>query len=43
VIHHSLVANTVTHIAVQEQLSGKVFDWMEKVSDGQYQAGSTAE
>lgn len=26
----------VTHIAVQEALDGKVVEWMEKVSDGQY-------
>jgi hypothetical protein len=25
-----------THIAIQEQLHGKVVDWMEKVSDEQY-------
>jgi hypothetical protein len=28
----------VTHIAIQEQLNGKVIDWMEKVSDEQYEA-----
>jgi hypothetical protein len=27
----------MTHIAVQERLNGKVVDWMEKVSDVQYQ------
>jgi quercetin dioxygenase-like cupin family protein len=27
----------MTHIAIQEQLNGKVVDWMEKVSDQQYQ------
>lgn len=27
----------MTHIATQEQLDGKVVDWMEKVSDAQYQ------
>jgi quercetin dioxygenase-like cupin family protein len=26
----------MTHIAIQEQLNGKVVDWMEKVSDVQY-------
>lgn len=26
----------MTHIAIQEQLGGKVVDWMEKVSDEQY-------
>jgi hypothetical protein len=28
----------MTHIAIQEQLDGKVVDWMEKVSNEQYQA-----
>jgi hypothetical protein len=28
------------HIATQEQLDGKVVEWMEQVSDEQYQAGS---
>jgi quercetin dioxygenase-like cupin family protein len=27
----------MTHIAVQEALNGKVVDWMEKVSDEEYQ------
>ena len=27
----------MTHIAVQEKLDGKNVDWMEKVSDEQYQ------
>jgi quercetin dioxygenase-like cupin family protein len=26
----------MTHIAIQEQLDGKVVDWLEKVSDDQY-------
>jgi hypothetical protein len=26
----------MTHIAIQENLDGKVVDWMEKVSDEQY-------
>ncbi len=26
----------MTHIAIQEQLDGKMVDWMEKVSDDQY-------
>jgi quercetin dioxygenase-like cupin family protein len=29
---------TTAHIAVQEQLDGKAVEWMEKVSDEQYQA-----
>ena len=28
----------MTHIAIQEKLDGKVVDWMEQVSDEQYQA-----
>ena len=27
----------MTHIAIQEALDGKVVEWMEKVSDEQYQ------
>jgi hypothetical protein len=27
----------MTHIAIQELLDGKSVDWMEKVSDEQYQ------
>jgi len=33
----------MTHIAIQEKKDGKVVDWMEKVSDEQYQAGFRAE
>jgi hypothetical protein len=28
----------MTHIAIQEHVNGKVVEWMEKVSDEQYQA-----
>ena len=28
----------MTHIAIQESLDGKAVDWMEKVSDAQYEA-----
>ena len=28
------------HIAIQETLNGKNVDWLEKVSDEQYRAGS---
>jgi len=28
----------MTHIAILEHLNGKTVDWMEKVSDEQYQA-----
>jgi hypothetical protein len=33
----------MTHIAIQETLDGKAVDWMEKVSDEQYQAGLRAD
>ena len=34
---HGATATTgMTHIAIQENLNGKVVDWMEKVSDDQY-------
>ena len=28
----------MTHIAIQEELNGKVVDWMETVTDEQYSA-----
>jgi len=40
--HGAAPATAMTHIAVQERLNGKVVDWMEKVSDEQYLASSTA-
>jgi quercetin dioxygenase-like cupin family protein len=38
--HGATTAKAMTHIAVQEQLDGKVVDWMEQVSDDQYRAES---
>jgi quercetin dioxygenase-like cupin family protein len=36
---HGATATTgMTHIAVQEQLDGKVVEWMEQVSDEQYRS-----
>ncbi|HYY92256.1 MAG TPA: cupin domain-containing protein [Candidatus Dormibacteraeota bacterium] len=35
--HGATPTTPLTHIAVQEQLNGKTADWMEKVSDHQYQ------
>ena len=35
--HGATPTTAMTHIAIQEQLDGKVVDWMEKVSDEQYQ------
>src|SRR6058998_3755716 len=37
--HGAAPTTAMTHIAIQEQLDGKVVDWMEKVSDEQYQLG----
>jgi len=34
--HGAAPTTALTHIAIQEQLDGKVVDWMEKVSDDQY-------
>ena len=38
--HGASATTAMTHIAIQEQLDGKAADWMEKVSDEQYQAFS---
>jgi quercetin dioxygenase-like cupin family protein len=35
--HGAKPTTAMTHIAIQEQLDGKAVDWMEKVSDEQYQ------
>lgn len=34
--HGATATTAMTHIAIQEQQDGKVVEWMEKVSDGQY-------
>jgi quercetin dioxygenase-like cupin family protein len=39
--HGATPITAMTHIAVQEQLDGKVVEWMEKVSDEQYLASSS--
>jgi quercetin dioxygenase-like cupin family protein len=36
--HGASPTTAMTHIATQEQLDGKVVDWLEKVSDEQYGA-----
>ncbi len=36
--HGAAPTTAMTHIAIQENHNGKVVDWMEKVSDEQYQA-----
>ena len=35
--HGAAPTTAMTHIAIQEQLDGKVVDWLEHVSDEQYQ------
>jgi quercetin dioxygenase-like cupin family protein len=37
--HGATPTTAMTHIAIAERLDGKTTDWMEKVSDEQYQAG----
>ena len=39
--HGASPTTAMTHIAVQEQLDGNAVEWMEKVSDEQYDAGAT--
>jgi quercetin dioxygenase-like cupin family protein len=41
--HGATATTAMTHIAIQEYLDGRAADWMEKVSDEQYQAGLKAE
>ena len=36
--HGAAPTTAMTHIAIQEALDGEVVDWMEKVSDEEYQA-----
>ena len=31
------------HIAIQEELNGKAVEWLERVTDQQYEAGAKAE
>jgi len=38
--HGATRATSMTHIAIQEKLDGKVVDWMEKVSDEHYRKDS---
>ena len=38
--HGATPTTAMTHIAIQERLNGKVVEWLEKVSDEQYLAGS---
>lgn len=34
--HGATATNGMTHIAIQENLDGKVVDWLEKVTDAEY-------
>ena len=36
--HGASATTAMTHIAIQEELNGKAVDWMEKVTDDQYNA-----
>ena len=36
--HGAIPHTAMTHIAIQEALDGKVVEWMEKVSDEEYQS-----
>jgi quercetin dioxygenase-like cupin family protein len=36
--HGATATTSVTHIAIQEAVNGKAVDWLEKVSDEEYQA-----
>jgi len=36
--HGAAPGTPMTHIAIQEELDGKVVEWMEQVSDAQYNA-----
>ena len=37
--HGATPSNSMTHIAIQETLDGKVVEWLEKVSDEEYNSG----
>ena len=41
--HGATATTAMSHIAIVEKLNGKAVDWMEKVSDEQYQAVLSAE
>jgi quercetin dioxygenase-like cupin family protein len=40
--HGATPTTALTHIAIQEQVAGKTVDWMEHVTDEQYQTGREA-
>jgi quercetin dioxygenase-like cupin family protein len=40
--HGATATTALTHIAINEKLDGKAVDWLEHVSDAQYQPGPAA-
>jgi quercetin dioxygenase-like cupin family protein len=40
--HGAAPTTAMTHIAIQENLNGKVVDWMEKVTEAQYRGGTSS-
>jgi len=38
--HGAAVATAMTHLAIQEKLDGKMVEWMEPVTDAQYEGGA---
>jgi len=38
--HGASPTTAMTHMAIQESLGGKTVDWLEKVTDEEYQAGA---
>jgi quercetin dioxygenase-like cupin family protein len=40
--HGATATTSMTHIAIQERLDGKTVEWMEQVSDEQYQGAMTS-
>jgi quercetin dioxygenase-like cupin family protein len=38
--HGAMPTTALTHIAIQEKLDGKAVEWLEQVSDEQYQGGN---
>ena len=41
--HGATATTAMTHIAIQEALDGNVVEWLEQVSDEQYQAASSTQ
>ncbi len=41
--HGASPTTAMTHLAIQEKLDGKTVDWLEKVTDEQYENGSNIE